>query len=304
MEKDIKILMVDDEEQFRETTAKILKKKGYITTMAESGEEAIEIMEATPHDVVILDIKMKGIDGHEALVKIKKRRPECKVIMLTGHGSIDSAKLSLSEGADDYLNKPCDIDLLAQKINTLYFGQREISAKKEKKARDLMIRVDDYSQVNIKATIADAITILIKSYNGYVASSRLISTVHRSMLVYNDSDILMGILSIRNLREALRPSYLTAAKPSMADSMTYSPIFWSGLFTSQLKNLAKKQVRDIMNESLVTVDGETNLMEVAETMYRFQTRRVVVMDDTKVVGIIREQELFFEIANIIREQID
>ncbi|MBW2615238.1 MAG: response regulator [Deltaproteobacteria bacterium] len=80
-----------------------------------SGEEANEKLEEKP-DVVILDIKMPGMDGHEALSEIKNRSPNVPVIMLTGHGAMPSAREALIEGAFDYLAKPCDIDILAAKI--------------------------------------------------------------------------------------------------------------------------------------------------------------------------------------------
>ena len=116
----IRVLMVDDEEQFRATTSKILTRKGYETTMAGSGEEAIEILRKNPQDVVILDIKMPGMDGHQTLEEIKKIDADIPVIMLTGHGALESAKESLKLGAVDYLSKPCEIDLLAAKINDVH----------------------------------------------------------------------------------------------------------------------------------------------------------------------------------------
>jgi len=79
----IKVLMVDDEKRFRETTKKILNKKGFDTILAESGEDALVKIGQGP-DVVILDIKMPGIDGHQALAEIKKRKPEkCPELMAT-----------------------------------------------------------------------------------------------------------------------------------------------------------------------------------------------------------------------------
>lgn len=293
--------MVDDEDKFRETTGKILKKKGYDTTMAKSGEEAVEILKTQPYDVIILDIKMEGMDGHQTLVKIREIQPDAKVIMLTGHGSIESAKESLLKGASDYLIKPCDIDLLSQKIKAIHSHQSEHPDKVEKSAEDLMIAVDDYGRVNSGDTILKAVETLMTSYGNYIASSRLIYSVHRSTLVYNEQGVLEGILSVRKLLEALRPAYLTAAKPPLADAMQYSPLFWTGLFTSQVKALGKKQVREIMDESLVSVDAKANLMEVAEAMFRHKTRRVVILKDKKAIGIVREQELFFEIAGILKK---
>ena len=95
------------------------------------------------------------------------------------------------------------------------------------------------------------------------------------------------------------PAYLSAAKPSMADSMQYSPMFWSGLFTTQAKSLVNKRVRDVMSEAPLKIDENTNLMEIANLIYTEKQRRVAVTRQGKVVGVVREQELFFEMAKII-----
>ena len=122
MSRKIKVLMVDDEEKFRSTTRKILNRRGFDTSLAGSGQEALDKLKDEP-DVVVLDIKMPGMDGHETLQEIKKRRPDLPVIMLTGHGAMPSAREALKHGASDYLTKRCDIDLLASKIvrpSTIY----------------------------------------------------------------------------------------------------------------------------------------------------------------------------------------
>jgi len=295
----IRVLMVDDEEQFRASTSKILTRKGYETTMAASGEEALRILREKPQDVIILDIKMPGMGGHEALAQIKEICPQVQVIMLTGHGTIDSARDSLFTGAFDYLTKPCDIDLLAAKINDAHTTGRKGFPLQEKRARDIMIHVDDYSTVMDTHTVKDAIEQLKRSFEGFVSSSRVMETGHRSLLVFDQKGELVGILSILDLIDAARPAYLSAPKPSMADSMQFSPMFWSGLFTTQVKALALKKVGDVMSASPPGVDEDTNLMEIADLMYREQVRRVIVRRQGKVIGIVREQEIFFEMARII-----
>ncbi len=299
MTEKIKVLMVDDEERFRETTSKVLQKKGYETTIAGSGEEAIEILKKKPHDVVILDVKMPGMDGHEALSQIKKLRPETRVIMLTGHGTPDSAKESLIREAFDYLAKPCHINILATKINDAYASAHQGKRREEKKARDIMIHVGDYTAVRVDNTVREAIEKLMASFKGFVSNRRIMETGHRSLLVFDQYKGLTGVLSILDLIEAVRPDYLSAPKPSMADSIQYSSMFWTGLFTAQTKALADKKIGAIMSDSPPSVDEETNLMEVADLMYRNHLRRVIVTRKAKVVGVVREQELFFEIANII-----
>jgi DNA-binding NtrC family response regulator len=119
MSERIKVLMVDDEERFLESTGKLLTKKGFDVIMASTGEEAIKKMSNFP-DVVVLDVKMPGMDGHLALRAIKTMRPDIPIIMLTGHGRRPSLTIAMDEGAFDYLTKPCDVSLLASKISEAY----------------------------------------------------------------------------------------------------------------------------------------------------------------------------------------
>ena len=97
MNESIKVLLVDDEDQFRATTKRILDKRGFETLVAATGEQALTMIKEKP-DVVILDIKMPGISGHEVLNEIKKDSPETPVIMLTGHGALPSAEKAKDQG--------------------------------------------------------------------------------------------------------------------------------------------------------------------------------------------------------------
>ncbi|MEA1966624.1 MAG: response regulator [Thermodesulfobacteriota bacterium] len=299
MAKKIKVLMVDDEERFRETTSKLLKKRGFATTIAKNGEEAITIIKDKPQDVVILDIKMDGMDGHEALTEIKKIDPEVQVIMLTGHGTPDSAIKAFVKQAFDYLNKPCDLDTLSAKIHDAYTAKNHGVSRETKKARDIMLHIDDYTTVNVDTSVQEAIKKLMESFKSSVSSSRLMETGHRSLLVFDDKKKLAGVLCIMDLIKAARPAYLSAPKPSMADSVQYSSMFWDGLFTTQTKAMVDKKVGDLMSETPSVVDENTNLMEVADLMYSTQLRRIIVTANDNIIGIIREQEIFFEMANII-----
>ena len=189
----IKVLMVDDEEQFRNTTSRILTKRGYETTLAGSGEEALNILRSRPHDVVILDIKMPGLSGNEVLPEIKDIDPKTQVIMLTGHGNMESAKESLKHKAFDYLLKPCDIDLLDRRIRDAYAVAHK-GPREEKKAGDIMISIEDYTTIDEDATVAEGIRKLKESYENLVASSRLMESGHRSIMVFNRNKQMVGIL--------------------------------------------------------------------------------------------------------------
>lgn len=297
MTKRIRVLMVDDEERFRTITAKILDQKGYDTIMAASGEECLDKLSENP-DVVILDVRMGGMDGHETLKLVKEQKPDLPVIMLTGHGGADSAKDALQSGVFDYLAKPCDIELLAAKIDDA-FAATHIDARSEKVAGNVMIPLDSYTQVGEGDTLRDCIRKLKESSEKMVSSGRIMETGHRSVLVTAAGGVVVGILTIKDVLDALRPAYLSHPKPSMADSLQWSPLFWTGMFTSQVKALADKKVSSIMSETPPTVDYEDNLMNVVETMFEQEARRVVVMKDGHAAGVVREQELFYEFSRIL-----
>ncbi len=300
MGEKIKVLMVDDEEQFRATTRKILNRRGFETIVAGSGEEALEKLGDEP-DVVILDIRMPGMDGHQALKEIKARSANLPVIILTGHGAMPSAKEALKEGAFDYLAKPCDIDLLAAKIMDAYQHGRRIQPAVEREVGDVMIPLAEYTTLRGSQTIGEANLRLRESFTSKLSTSRIMETGHRSILVLDASEEIMGILAITDLLEAIMPSYLRAPKPSTADSVQYSPMFWRGMFTREVRAVARRKIEEVMSPAPLTIAAEANLMEAASAMIENGVRRLAVTRDGKVVGVIREQDLFFEMEKILRE---
>lgn len=116
----MKLMLVDDEERLLSSIAKLLSKKGIDVVTATSGAEAIEKLKHQTIHVVILDVKMPGMDGNETLVEIKRLFPMVEVIMLTGHATVESAVDGLKFGATDYLMKPIGIDELIQKAEEAF----------------------------------------------------------------------------------------------------------------------------------------------------------------------------------------
>ena len=113
-------MLVDDEERFLSTTQKLLTRKGIDVVTATSGAEALNTLNHKHIHVVILDVKMPGMDGNETLREIKSRFPLVEVIMLTGHATVESAIDGLKGGATDYLMKPTDIDDLVTKVREAF----------------------------------------------------------------------------------------------------------------------------------------------------------------------------------------
>lgn len=300
---EIKVLMVDDEKRFRETTRKLLMKKGFETILAQSGEEALAIIQQQDPqekpDVIILDIKMPGMDGHEALERIKQISSQTPVIMLTGHGDKPSAKEALSAGAFDYLSKPCDIDLLAEKIREAAGHPDRPFGEKERPLTSVMIPLEEYSRIRENKTIGEAVKEIKKSFRTRIATRQLMETGHRSILVTDQNGKIMGMLTIRDLLEAIMPAYLSAPKPSLADAIEYSPMFWKGMLSAQTRENRDKAVLEVMSPSPLSIDAESSLMEAAFLMVSRNQRRLMVTRKSQPVGVIREQDLFFEMEKIL-----
>ena len=134
----VQLLLVDDEERFLATTKTLLQKRGIDVLTATSGAEAIEIMDRNPVDVVVLDVKMPGLDGVEVLRRLKQDHPLVEVIMLTGHASVETAFEGMKLGALDYVTKPCDVADLLQKINEAYAKKQAAEEKIRLAELDMM----------------------------------------------------------------------------------------------------------------------------------------------------------------------
>ncbi len=134
------IMLVDDEVPFVETMTKRLEKRELIVITAYEGKEALKKLEKNRNlDVVILDVKMPGMDGLEVLEAIKKKNPLTEVIMLTGHATVETAIEGMKLGAYDYLMKPCDIEVLMAKVEEATNKKRDQEEKiREAKVKDAL----------------------------------------------------------------------------------------------------------------------------------------------------------------------
>ena len=134
------VLLVDDEKDFVEMLALRLNEVGEKVTAVYSGKECLETLQNKEIDVVILDIKMPGMDGMETLGEIKKRFPLVEVIMLTGHGTTETAVEGMKMGAFDYLMKPADFDDLTTKLEAARKRKDEQEERIRKAESKLLLR--------------------------------------------------------------------------------------------------------------------------------------------------------------------
>jgi DNA-binding NtrC family response regulator len=138
------IMLVDDEVPFVETMDKRLGMRNIETISAFSGEECLETLKTHQTlDVIVLDVKMPGMDGIDTLKKIKKEFPLVEVIMLTGHATVESGIKGMKLGAFDFLMKPCDIEELVGKLEEATKKKRAHESKiKDAERKELLLKLE------------------------------------------------------------------------------------------------------------------------------------------------------------------
>ena len=136
----VRILVVDDEKDFVEMFSLRLTRQGEKVSVAYSGQEALDLLEKNRIDVVVLDIRMPGMDGIETLKRIKASYPLVEVIMLTGHGSTETAVEGMKAGAFDYLMKPADFEDISEKLANAWKRKDEQEERIRKAEARLLLR--------------------------------------------------------------------------------------------------------------------------------------------------------------------
>ena len=141
-----KILIVDDEKNTRKSLEEILRLEGYDVESVGDGKSAVQTLEKSGFDLMLLDLKMPGMDGLEVLDFATENRPKCKVIMLTAHGSLESAIQALRQGAHDYILKPAKPEELIASVN------RGISELQDSERKKLLLAQMEASIQELKET--------------------------------------------------------------------------------------------------------------------------------------------------------
>jgi len=134
-ERKIRLLIVDDEEVFLRATATRLGVRGFDVTAVDRGEKALEVAAQQPVDIALVDLKMPGISGEQTLRELKRISPHTEVVILTGHGSIDSAVECTKEGAYSYLQKPCELEPLLEVLADAY--RRRVMNKQQMRQQQI-----------------------------------------------------------------------------------------------------------------------------------------------------------------------
>ena len=142
MTKDkINLLIVDDEEQFLDSIRQSLEVRDFNVVTVNRGEKALAEARSQPFDIALVDLKMPGIDGEETLKALKAEHKVMEVVILTGHGTIDSAAACIQSGAYSYLQKPCELERLLETLASAYKKKVMHVRKLEEEKLDAMLKI-------------------------------------------------------------------------------------------------------------------------------------------------------------------
>jgi CheY-like chemotaxis protein len=272
LEKKIRVLLVDDEEQFVVNLTRILKIRGIEVVGVFNGYEAVHTIKyGGGFDVVVLDVKMPGMDGITTLGEIKKWAPDTEVIMLTGHATLTSGTEAIRKGAYDYLMKPCDIEDLIEKIQEAHEAEsirRHPVLWPRKKVSEIplhsMIRLQPDDP--LKSGLA-----LMSRESGEAAVEEV--------YVLDSGDRLQGVVTKRGL--------LNEAQKERDDrSLT-----WPELLENP-EWLPDKPLREIMRHEPPTTQSNAYLTDAANQMFLNNIRCLPVIRAGKAIGIVKMRDVF------------
>lgn len=210
-----RILIVDDEKEIRGFLSKALSRLGgFQVELAESGEDALQKMEKDPFDLVLTDLKMPKMDGLQLISEIAKSKPETLTIMMTGHGTIDSALTAMKRGASDYLMKPLNLDELIVRIRKVleekqrFVRLRDFADQLEKANQELR-RIDSMKSEFVSvashelrtplAAIKNAVQLVLKGTAGNINEnqSKFLSMAERN--INRLTNILNDLLNLSRI---------------------------------------------------------------------------------------------------------
>jgi len=194
-------VIVDNDARSADATGKILAGEGFVVSRAESVEHFFTLLETISPDVVLLDVRMPGLNGDEALPRILTMKPKTKVIILTGHGEERAARRACESGAFDYLCKPCDVDVLVARIHDAVRPEPEIQ-ERERTIAELMIPIDEYTCVQASSTVREGIERLKIAAENFVSTGLVMECGHRAVLHKPD---LVECVQVGDLPAGLPP---------------------------------------------------------------------------------------------------
>lgn len=281
--KTIRILFVDDEKEFRDAAGQSLRRQGFQVSEAPSGERAVELLPLDKPDIVILDLKMGGMDGIETLVEIRKVSPDLPVLILTGHGKYEHALAGIQLGVVDFVQKPVDMKVLGERIRELVQGgERPL---RERSIEELMVPEALYMRIALDQTVRDAVLKLQEAQGREIFPGDS-DRGRRTLLVFGAGGEFHGLIRAEDIVRIMVPSFLVESP--------YSSYF-TGMFLAQAKVVGRIPLREVLRAP-PTLDVGAPLMEAAYWLVSRRLSHLPILREGVLVGILRPEDLYQEIA--------
>ncbi len=300
----IEVLLVDDEDRYRITTTATLKNRGFKVRAVASGMEAIEEVKNGGVDVVVLDLKMPHMDGHQTLRQLKSLRPDLEIIMLTGYGSLGSALAERRLGVFAFLSKPCSVDFLAQRIREAYAKKGGVPEYNHK-VRDIMVPLSAIAtRIGQDLSIAEAVETVLNLYEQNSGCVSLNESLHRLILVVGENEEPCAVIGFGDLLKSLQQPCMQALHegPMASHSVYLDASSYMGGFATMVCEKASQTLRDLLSGEPPSIDQDADLMEATEKVLSLKVTHLLVLDGhRRPVGVLREKDLFLEMAKIMRE---
>ncbi|MBN2227683.1 MAG: response regulator [candidate division Zixibacteria bacterium] len=284
--KNIRLLIIDDEADFRRAISHGLSRRGFEIREAASGEEGVAAIKASLPEIVLLDQKMPGMSGIDTLKEIRKISEDLPVIILTGHGDYHTALAGIRLEIVDFIQKPVDVEILSQRIHDLL--ERESGdMMREPTISELMAPPDLYPKVYDDELMTSVLKAISNAYRKPIPEDSRYGQV-RSALVYNRKEEFLGMIRFSDLLQLLIP-----------DALLDSPYasFFTGMLLAQSKVFGTKTIEELIRKQII-VEVDTPLMEAVHLLVENKLINVPVVQKSKLVGILRGRDIIIATARL------
>ena len=287
------ILIIDDEKNIREGLGTALELEGYDVKLAENGEVGLKLIEKGDIDLVITDLRMPGISGEEVIAKVAGESPGVPVIVLTGHGSIDSAVTAMRNGAYDFLTKPLNLDRLILIVKRALAG-RELEIRHSTLKEELDAKTSFESIIGKSAEMLRIFEVVRKAANSKA-----------SVLITGESGTGKELIAnaLHNLSNRRDKPFVKVHCAALSESLLESELFGheKGAFTGAV---ARKRGRfELANTGSIFLD------EIGEIDQNVQIKILRVLQDRRFERVLQEiaehrfrEDLFYRL-NVVHIQV-
>jgi len=268
-----RILVVDDEEPIRELMKDILEDEGYHVELAESGEEALAMMERRAYDLVFLDIWLPGVDGMEVLRRVVEREPRPHVVIISGHGTVQSAVEAIKLGAYDFIEKPLSMERI------IVVARNAVTEKRLREEREILLRAQEEVEFVGESQATKEILRLVEE----------MAPTEGTVLITGETgtgkELIARLIHARSQRA--RGRFVPLNCSAIPDELMESELFGyvRGAFTNAVKN--KKGKLQMADGGTLFLDeiGDMSLRIQAKILRVIEEQRFEPLGSTEVVEI-------------------